>query len=937
MDLERWQRLSPLLDALLELPPDQRAEHLAALRREDEALAAELERLLSLEEADVDFLSEPVVELPSGARPGARIGAYQLDRLIGEGGMGQVWLAQRADGLYDRKVALKLLRHGLVDPSLRQRFVREREILARFAHPFIARLLDAGIDKDGQPYLALEYVEGEPITDYCRSRQLEIPARLDLFRQVCEAVSHAHANLIVHRDLKPSNILVTPAGHVRLLDFGIAKLLDVERPPVEHTRTGVRTFTLHYAAPEQIRGEPVTTMTDVYSLGVVLYELLTGNKPYRLKRQTDAEWEEAILVGDPLRPSQAAARLDAAESRPYTPPRLARELAGDLDNITLKALAKQPERRYVSVEALSHDLLNYLRGRPVAARGESLHYRTRKYLQRHRWAIAASVLVVAVMLTALAMVGWQSRQAMREAGRAQAMQSFVAGLFESAGATPMDAPIDLRKLLAMGITRGDLSLARQPQARAELYGVVARMQLGIGDFREADALLRQQASLLATLPDAPNSLRLEAATLRGAARQMLSDARGCLAQMQPLRGMADREQEQLPAQAAAFHSQLARCHRDNGEPNLANRLYGLALELRRDHGDDVGVAESLLDIAALRADDGRPREAIRMLRGALDQFRHKVGARHPLAIDLLRSLCTLERSNDALEQAERDCRESVVLARQLHGQGHRATIDARRQLAALYVDLGRFGEAETEFLDAFAWMRARLGPDHPDLARTYNSLAIVAWERGEMHKAERYQRRAVETWRSSRNPGLVAAGLFNLGLVLHDAGKDDEALAAVREAGALRRQRFGSGHELVGDNDRLEGEILAALGRDDEALRVLRQAVQLTRAGFGGAHSHARRAEISLARLEARLGDASARTRLATLGDYRGTDIEQRKAAWLARAYAAESDCRNDPPRARGQLDAVLAQMQLALPEGGAVPREVQSIRKACLAGIARR
>ena len=263
MDTERWLRLSPLLDALLELPDDLRSEHLAALRREDAALADELEKLLTLEESDTEFLAEPVVDLPNGARPGARIGAYRLDRLIGEGGMGQVWLATRADGLYERKVALKLLRPGLADPRLRQRFDREREILARFAHPYIARLLDAGINKDGQPYLALEYVDGEPITGYCQSRQLDIAARLDLFRQVCEAVSHAHANLIVHRDLKPSNILVTPAGHVRLLDFGIAKLLDVEPLPVEATRTGVRTFTLHYAAPEQIRGEPVTTMTDV--------------------------------------------------------------------------------------------------------------------------------------------------------------------------------------------------------------------------------------------------------------------------------------------------------------------------------------------------------------------------------------------------------------------------------------------------------------------------------------------------------------------------------------------------------------------------------------------------------------------------------------------------------------------------------------------------
>ena len=931
MDIERWQRLSPLLDALLELPVQLRNEHLAALRREDAPLADELEKLLSLEEGDADFLTEPVVETPNCARPGARIGPYRLDRLIGEGGMGQVWLAARADGLYERKVALKLLRAGLADPKLRQRFDREREILARFAHPYIARLLDAGIDRDGQPYLALEYVEGEPITRYCQSRQLDIGARLDLFRQVCEAVSHAHANLIVHRDLKPSNILVTPAGHVRLLDFGIAKLLDVQSSPsAEQTRTGVRTFTLHYAAPEQIRGEPVTTMTDVYSLGVVLYELLTGSKPYRLKRQTDAEWEEAILVGEPSRPSQAAARAEAVVTRPYSPTRLARELTGDLDNITLKALGKRPQQRYVSAEALSQDLLCYLRGRPVLARGESLGYRTRKYLHRHRWALAATTMVLVVMIAALGVVSWQARQALREANRAQAMQNFVAGLFESAGNTPLDAPMDLRTLLQLGIVRGERSLARQPEARAELYGVVARLQLGLGDYREANALLNKQATLLRALPDVPNSLRLEAATLRGNVRRQFNDARGCEQQMQPLLPLAEREQEQLPALVAAFYSQLARCRRELGERNLANQLFSRSLQLRRDNGDDVGVAESLLDLSSLQADDGNPRQAIRTLRDALAQFRHKIGDRHPLAIDMLRSLCSLERNNDDLVAAERDCRVSLALAQEMHGRDHRATVDARRQLAALFVDLGRFGEAEAEFLDAYAWMRARLDRNHPDLARIYNSLGVVAWERGNLQRAIEYQTLAVEAWRTGANPGLLAAGTYNLAMILQSAGQEAAALPLIRESRELRVRRFGANHELVGDSDRLLGEILATLGEESAARTSLQNAVRLTRAGYGSAHSHTRRAEISLARFQADHDDAAALQLLRAWARQRSDDLEQRKASWLAGAYAAQHDCTSQPSQARRELDVILAQIQLALPEGGALPREIEQIRVTC-------
>src|SRR5690606_20012863 len=329
-----------------------RRASLAATRDEDPALADELEALLALEQDHDGFLDTPLVAPLPGARPGNDVGPYRLERLLGEGGMGQVWLASRADGLYQRRVALKLLRPGLADPGLRLRFTREREILARLEHAHIARLLDAGISADNQPYLALDYVDGEPISDWCARRGMEVRPLLRLFLQVCDAVSHAHANLIVHRDLKPSNILVTPLDEVRLLDSAIAKLLGGPDLP-DHTRTGARAFTLHYAAPEQIRGEPVSTLTDVYSLGVVLYELLAGTKPYQPRHKSDAQWEEAILHADPQRPSQALQRR--AETGPEAAQALqrrARAVAGDLDNIVLKAMSKRYEQRYASVEAL---------------------------------------------------------------------------------------------------------------------------------------------------------------------------------------------------------------------------------------------------------------------------------------------------------------------------------------------------------------------------------------------------------------------------------------------------------------------------------------------------------------------------------------------------------------------------------------------------------
>src|SRR5207342_458205 len=396
---ERWSRLSPLLDELLELTGEERAARLVRIEADDPEIGTELRKMLLLEDERPDFLAKPMVDASLfSPQAGQEIGPYRLVTPLGEGGMGQVWLAMRSDGLYERRVALKLLRPGLGDAGLRARFTRERQILARLGHAHNARLLDAGVSQDGQPYLALDYVHGEAITDYAQKHNLDLHARLQLFAQVCAAVSHAHANLVVHRDLKPSNILVTPAAEVCLLDFGIAKLLDqVTGEHTEITQTDSRAFTLHYAAPEQLRREPITTMTDVYSLGVVLYELLTDCIPYDLPRQTDAAWGEAILTAEPGRPSMAVAKL-ARESRLLVGRRRMRMRARHLDHIILKALAKAPELRYPSVEALAQDLRRYLEGQPVQARSQGMAYRVRKYLRRHAVAVSLTAVISGLMV-----------------------------------------------------------------------------------------------------------------------------------------------------------------------------------------------------------------------------------------------------------------------------------------------------------------------------------------------------------------------------------------------------------------------------------------------------------------------------------------------------------------------------------------------------------
>lgn len=953
MDAERWQRLSPLLDALLELDAEARRARLDELRTEDSGLADELEALLALEDEHEDFLAEPLVAPPPMAKPDSMIGPYKLDRLLGEGGMGQVWLARRADGLYQRRVALKLLRPGLADPNLRQRFTRERQILARLGHPHIARLLDAGISTDNQPYLALEYVEGEAITDWCRSRDLGIDARIRLFLQVCEAVSHAHANLIVHRDLKPSNILVTPLDEVRLLDFGIAKLLDGPEPGREHTRTEVRAFTLHYAAPEQIRGEPVTTMTDVYSLGVVLYELLAETKPYRLKRQSDAEWEEAILIVDPQKPSATLLReADSDPSRMVALRRRAKRIAGDLDNIALKALSKRPEHRYPSVEAMALDLNRFIEGKPVLARPQSVAYRTQKFLHRHRWALTTAALIALVLTTALGLVTWQAQQAVREASRAQALLDFVTGLFEQAGGRDSPGPLDVRKLLEAGEERGRRQLARQPLDQAELFGVIARLRLSLGDYREAERLLQTQDRILQGLPNVPNSLRLSSASDYGRTLRLLDRSPECIARMQPLEAEARSQQRQLPVQVADFYSELGRCLRDQSgksQRRIAQRLFMRSLEVRRNTLEDTaGVVENLADLANLQADEGETEAALQGFRNALAQLNASVGVRHPLAIELQRRLCDLERTAGQLGIAERDCHDALTLALELHGDEHPASVDARRQLAAIHVDQGRFREAETAFRDSHRWLVSRLGRDHEDVARNDNSLGMIAWERGDTDTALRHLDRALGVLRKAPESALYQGVLFNKAMVLHDGGRDRAALPLLLQVERLRIRALGATHPRVGETRRLIGQVQAALGQETAARASLTDAVRLMadERGHGPSHPHTRRGELSLAlfeldhdappaametETETETTATTATLRLQELAALPKSDPELRKVAWLAAAAIAVQGCSGpDAEQARAALDAIAAEIEAALPEGGVVARDFERRRKQC-------
>lgn len=942
MDAERWLRLSPLLDALLELEPSARQSSLASLREDDPGLAAELEQLLALEQGQEDFLDTPLVAPLPGMRPGIEVGPYRLERMLGEGGMGQVWLASRADGLYQRRVALKLLRPGLANPGLRLRFTREREILARLEHTHIARLLDAGISADNQPYLALDYVDGEPISDWCARRQLEVRPLVQLFLQVCDAVSHAHANLIVHRDLKPSNILVTPLDEVRLLDFGIAKLLDSADAP-EQTRTGARAFTLHYAAPEQIRGEPVSTLTDVYSLGVVLYELLAGTKPYVPKRPSDAQWEEAILASDPVRPSQALLRrADAEPDSAQALQRRARAVAGDLDNIVLKALGKRYEHRYASVEAMALDLQRYLEGRPVLARPQRLGYRAGKFLRRHRWPLATALFGALALSAALGLVAWQSRQSLQDAGRAQAMQNFVISLFQDAGDGPEGAPLDVRQLLEAGVERGEVELAQQPVARAGLLGVIARLRLGLGDHAQALELLRRQAALLATVERAPASLQLDAATDLGKALRLTRQPDECIAHMRPLQNLARREERRLPRQATGFYSQLGRCHRDLQETELASALFRRSLSLRRDRlPGSAGIAENMADLAGLDADAGRSKEALKGLTAALAQLQDTVGDRHPMTIRVLRELCSQHQAANRHQAALGTCARAATLSTALHGAQHRTTLDAQRDHAALLAALGRYREAAAIQAELLIQLRTRLGQQHPDTAAASHALALTAWEQGQTSAALAWLDDALPVWRTQSDQARLADALADRAMILLRQDHPEDALAALDEAlpalaGSGDRPPATDPVPAAGSARilRLRAEAEAALGRMDEARDTLFLALQAARRDHGPDHPTTQWVALSQALLNLRPpgqpDPAAIRQleQLAGLAEHGPT----RTVAWLAQGHLAAAACTSGPDTApaRQALRMLDGTVHAALPEGGAIAGEIRELRQVC-------
>jgi len=763
---------------------------------------------------------------------------------------------------------------------------------------------------------------------------LPLERRLQLMLQVCAVVSHAHANLIVHRDLKPSNILVTAAGEVKLLDFGIAKLLDDEqaRPNAAHPPTEARAFTLHYAAPEQVRGEPVTTLTDVYSLGVVLFEVITGRKPYRLRRHSDAEWERSILEVDAPRASSVLLRGDITDAA-ATPAarRLARRLRGDLDTILLKALQKDPAQRYASVEALAQDLQRFLEGRPIHARPQRSLYRLRKYLGRHRWGVGLAAVAMLALAALAALAAWQMQQARREIARAQAMQEFTIGLFDRA-ASVRHGSFDVRQLLATGQQRGEAELAGQPLSLADLEGVIGRLRIGIGDYALALETLDRQRALLEQVKEVPPGLQLEAVTQRGRALRMLGRSRECVAHMLPLQVLADQQREALPSLVAEYHAQLGRCQQLLGYRDEAREAFQRALALRRDGiHDATGTAESLADLAALDSDEGDAQAALDGYRQALQLLAQGTRDRHPQLITLHRHLGETLAAQGDLDAAERALGAALADAVTLYGADHPETLTIRRLRATLALQRGDLAQAEQALQQVHRLTRKALGEQHRDTGQTWHALGRVALERGETAQAVDAFARAVAIWRQPDCIGLLPQGLYDYGNALAEAGRWQDALAALREGRQWQAAQRGDDDPQVQRADRRMAEIIGEYvdpwQAGDRLAALMRQSTR------GGPDARLQRQAVQLAwaRNLLRMDQpVEAQRALQPLTQGEALDPRSVQLRWLSRVALGQLECAQAPARGRDALLHLQAEVRGQRPQGGRLSRQIEEALKRC-------
>jgi len=850
---ERFRKLSLLFDEIIEVPDADREAAILASCGGDRALEVELRALLAADgRSEVDELFAGLVSAEAGALQtrdvaGTRLGPWEVIEPIGEGGMGTVFLARRADGAYEAHAAVKLVRGGVPSDSLSERFRAERQILAGLSHPGVARLLDGGSTPDGTPYLVMEFIDGEPITTWCTRKGLDVEGRLGLFLKVCDAVAYAHRQLVAHRDLKPSNILVTPSGEPKLLDFGIAKLIDAVGEGSDGLTQSYTVMTPAYASPEQITGERVGTSTDVYSLGVLLYELLSGKVPIDTRGATPAQ-----LI------SRVVAEVPAVVSSAVADPDRRKRLSGDLDAILSRALRKEPAGRYASVEALAEDIRMHLEGRPIQTRSDDWRYRTGKLVRRNAGVVSGGVLLLIVGVSFTINTIIQSRAVARERDRAEAQRAtaervsgFLEELFTEADPNAASArDVTLRDILDRGATRVLTGLAEEPESRATLAGVIGRVYNALGEYDAAEPLLDSALAARLRRADVDPRALGDAYQERAALAYYVGDYETAaeLADLSVASYRRDREVDgHTVADAIAW---VATSYSAAGdlEPAEAMMREAVALHRAAEEGPSQPLSTALVSLEDILRAAGLVEEAVTTGEEALAMSRDVYGPEHletaHAANQLASSLSAAGRTAEAVPLVE----ESLEIRRAAFGGPHVEIAASLGNLSNMLGALGRSEEAIVRRRASVAMLEGMFGPEHPYLAGSYASIGSILLRADSLAAAEpilvdavRYSRMAF----GDRHPN-VANALISLGALYRRTGRLEDAEELLREGYEIRVESLPPRHWTVAAAALELGLALDDLGRRDEALGSLDEAHSILLEAFGAEDDRTMRARQAL-------------------------------------------------------------------------------------------
>ncbi|MBX7171638.1 MAG: protein kinase [Pyrinomonadaceae bacterium] len=762
---DRWDKVSEILNKVLEKPTEKRRTFLRKLCGNDKELYTEIESLLSVEGSTNDFLgksplaSANILENLTSLK-NKTIGNYKIVREIGRGGMGSVYLATRNDDQFNKRVAIKILRRGMDSEDILKRFRMEERILAALEHPNIARLLDAGITNDGLPYFVMEYVEGEPLDKYCDEHNLNTVERLELFQKVCSAVQYAHQNLIVHRDLKPGNIFVNTAGEPKLLDFGIAKLLNPEltSDTIAPTATFVRLMTPDYASPEQIRGKTITTASDIYSLGILLYKLLTGDLPYHFRDASPQEIERLVYEKEPTKPSEVIsdrARINTNETNPKSKIQNLKSLKGDLDNIVLMALRKEPSRRYQSAEAFSDDIRRHLDGLPVLARPNTLGYRFTKFITRHKVGAAAASLILLSLIGGIFISLRQAQVAAREKAKAEAVSQFLQNLLNASNpqieaSRTAGHDTTVKELLDAASQKLETEeLSNQPEVKAELKRIIGISYIEQGQYESARKNLESALQLktelygensLETLQTLVAVASLWIATGKNEEADKFYRQRISILRIEQKKGNVQADD------LFAALTDFGLLRRAQGDSREAESLFREALDLRSQTTPEmknaIGTAESVLSLTL--ADQGNFAEAEKIIRAKLEQLNTQANKESPEWTFTLTMLGSLQMEKGEFDEAEKNLADSETLYRKIHRETYLPLGDNLRLQAQTLYFQGKYAEAETKINEALTIYKQSTTSKYINYATALSIQGLILTHTNRLAEGERLLREAVK-------------------------------------------------------------------------------------------------------------------------------------------------------------------------------------------------